>query len=294
MGFAVLAFRHSVLFRPDIRRHMMKQRSPLPGFGLSMGVTLGYLSLIVLLPLTVLVLRTFGLTAEEFWHIASSPRAIAAYRVTITSAAWATLFNVILGGALAWILVRYEFPGRRILDAMIELPFALPTAVAGIALTTLLARNGWLGAPLESVGIKVAYTQLGIIVAMIFTSLPFVVRTVEPVLREIESEIEESALLLGASEMNIFRRVLLPELMPAFLAGAGMSFARSLGEYGAIIFIAGNLPMRTEIVALLTVIRLEEYEYEAAATYSTTILIFSLFFLLVSNLAQGFLLRHVK
>ncbi len=271
----------------------MRARNPIPGFGLSLGLTVSYLTLIVLLPLAALVLKSLGLEPARFWDIVSSERALAAYRLTLGSACYATIVNLFLGTALAWILVRYEFPGRRALDAMIELPFALPTAVAGIALTTLFARHGWLGAPLGQWDIKVAYTQIGIVIAMAYTSLPFVVRSIEPVLRDIDGEIEESSLLLGASEWRTFRSVLLPAFIPALLAGGTMALARSLGEYGAVIFIAGNIPMKTEIVALLTVIRLDEYDYEAAAAYATVILVFSLLLLALSNVLQRFYQRHI-
>lgn len=240
-------------------------RRILPGFGLTLGCTLFYLAVIVILPLTALLMKAAGIGVEEFWRITSSPRAVASYRVTLTSAAFATLFNASFGFLMAWVLVRYDFPGRRLMDTLVDLPFALPTAVAGIALTTLFAPKGLYGSFLADFGIKVAYTPLGITVAMAFTSIPFVVRTVMPVLEEVSRDEEQAAHTLGATDWQTFRMVIFPFVLPALLAGAALAFARSLGEFGAVIFIAGNLPMKTEITALLAYIRLEEYDYAAAA-----------------------------
>jgi sulfate transport system permease protein len=268
-------------------------RRVLPGLPLSLGITVLYVSIIVCLPLGALVFKAASLGFEDYWRIVSAPRAVASYRLTIGAAAVATIFNVVFGFALAWVLVRYRFPGRRLLDALVDLPFALPTAVAGIALTTLFAENGWYGAPLAALGIKVAFTPLGIMVAMAFTSLPFIVRTVQPVLEDLEPALEEAALSLGAGEGRIFRTVILPLLMPALLAGSSLAFARSLGEFGAVIFIAGNQPYETEITALLAFIRLEEFDYEAAAAIASVILIAAFVMLAVTNALQARGLRYL-
>ncbi|MBP1872355.1 sulfate transport system permease protein [Ensifer adhaerens] len=268
------------------------KRNVLPGLPLSLGITLFYVGLIVVLPLAALVFMAASLGPAEYWAIVSSPRAVASYRVTVLSALVATAFNLVFGLALAWVLVRYRFPGRRIVDAIVDLPFALPTAVAGIALTTLFASNGWFGALLAPLGIKVAYTPLGIMVAMCFTSLPFIVRTVQPVLEDLDPALEEAAQSLGGSDSAIFVRVILPLLMPALLAGLSLSFARSLGEFGAIIFIAGNQPMETEITALLAFIRLEEYDYQAAAAIASVLLITAFLMLAATNLLQARALRY--
>ncbi|WP_378950204.1 sulfate ABC transporter permease subunit CysT [Mesorhizobium sp. ANAO-SY3R2] len=267
-------------------------RRILPGFPLALGITLVYVSIIVVLPLGALVFKAASLGFEDYWRIVSSPRAVASYRVTALSALAATVFNLVFGMALAWVLVRYRFPGRRLVDALVDLPFALPTAVAGIALTTLFAENGWFGSVLAQAGIKVAYTPLGIMVAMAFTSLPFIVRTVQPVLEDLDPALEEAAQTLGGSDRSIFLRVILPLLMPALLAGLSLSFARSLGEFGAIIFIAGNQPMSTEITALLTFIRLEEYDYQAAAAIASVLLIAAFLMLAATNILQARALRY--
>jgi sulfate transport system permease protein len=264
-----------------------RRASVIPGFGLTLGITVLYLGLIILLPLAALIAKSAGLGPGEFWRIATSPRALAAYRVTVGSALLATAFNALFGLALAWVLVRYRFPGHRLLDALVDIPFALPTAVSGLALTTLLAQHGWFGAPLAALGVQVAYTPLGIAVAMAFTSLPFVVRTVQPVLDDLDPEVEEAAISLGAGDLTVFQRVILPLIAPALLAGCTMAFARCLGEFGALVFIAGNQPYRTEIVALLTFIRLEEFDYEAAAAISTVMLGAAFAVLLIVNIVQG-------
>jgi sulfate transport system permease protein len=269
----------------------MKHRV-LPGLPLSLGITLFYVCLIVVLPLGALVFKAASLGPEDYWRIVSSNRAVASYRVTVGAAFVATLFNLVFGLALAWVLVRYQFPGRRLLDAIVDLPFALPTAVAGIALTTLFAPNGWFGSLLAPLGITVAYTPLGIMVAMAFTSLPFIVRTVQPVLEDLDPALEEAAQSLGGSDRVIFRKVILPLLTPALLAGVSLSFARSLGEFGAIIFIAGNQPLETEITALLAFIRLEEYDYQAAAAIASVLLIAAFLMLAVTNLLQARALRY--
>jgi sulfate/thiosulfate transport system permease protein len=267
-------------------------RRVLPGLPLALGITLVYVSIIVVLPLGALIFKAASLGPEDYWRIVSSARAVASYRVTVLSALAATAFNLVFGMALAWVLVRYRFPGRRFIDALVDLPFALPTAVAGIALTALFAPNGWFGSTLGLAGIKVAYTPLGIMIAMSFTSLPFIVRTVQPVLEDLDPALEEAAQSLGGSDGSIFLRVILPLLAPALLAGLSLSFARSLGEFGAIIFIAGNQPMETEITALLTFIRLEEYDYQAAAAIASVLLITAFLMLAITNILQARALRY--
>ncbi|MCJ8057068.1 sulfate ABC transporter permease subunit CysT [Shinella curvata] len=268
------------------------RRRVLPGLPLALGITLVYVAIIVVLPLAALVFKAASLGPEDYWRIISSDRAVASYRVTVTCALVATVFNLFFGMALAWVLVRYRFPGRRLVDALVDLPFALPTAVAGIALTTLFATNGWFGGPLSLIGIKVAYTPLGIMVAMSFTSIPFIVRTVQPVLEELDPALEEAGQTLGASDLSIFTTVILPLLTPALLAGVSLSFARSLGEFGAIIFIAGNQPFSTEITALLAFIRLEEYDYPASAAIASVMLLTAFVMLAITNLMQARALRY--
>lgn len=264
----------------------------LPGLSISLGITLFYVCLIVVLPLGALLFKAASLGPEDYWRIVTSGRALASYRVTVIAALMATAFNLVFGLALAWVLVRYEFPGRRLLDAIVDLPFALPTAVAGIALTALFAPNGWFGALLAPLGITVAYTPLGIMIAMAFTSIPFVVRTVQPVLEDLDPALEEAAQSLGGSDIVIFRKVILPLLTPALLAGVSLSFARCLGEFGAIIFIAGNQPFETEITSLLVFIRLEEYDYQAAAAIASVLLITAFLMLAVTNILQARALRY--
>ncbi|MCK0197931.1 sulfate ABC transporter permease subunit CysT [Ancylobacter sp. 6x-1] len=258
----------------------------IPGFPLALGFTVLYLSLIVLLPLGALVWQAADIGFARYIVIMTGPRTLSAFRITLTTAAAATVFNAIYGLALAWVLVRYEFPGKRLLDALVDVPFALPTAVAGLSLSALFASNGWFGAPLAQLGIKVAYTPAGIACAMAFTSLPFVVRTVQPVLEDLAADVEEAAATLGASDGRIFRTVILPAILPAFITGSALGFARSLGEFGAIIFIAGNLPLKTEVVSLLTFIRIEEYDYPAAAAIAATLLGLAFLLLLAVNLTQ--------
>jgi len=270
------------------------RRRVLPGLPLSLGITLFYVGLIVALPIGALVFKAASLGPQDYWRIVSSGRALASYRVTIACAAAATAFNLVFGLALAWVLSRYSFPGKRFVDAIVDLPFALPTAVAGIALTTLFAANGWFGSVLAQAGILVAYTPLGIVVAMTFTSLPFVVRTVQPVLEDLDPALEEAAQSLGGSDLSIFARVILPLLAPALLAGVSLSFARSLGEFGAIIFIAGNQPFETEITALLAFIRLEEYDYQAAAAIASVLLVTAFAILAATNLLQARALRYMQ
>lgn len=279
---------------PLHQRGGSRRRNIIPGFGLTLGLTLAYLAIIVLLPILALVLKAASLTFAEYWAVVSSPRAIATYRLTLSSGLYATLINAVVGLLLAWVLVNYDFPGRRLLDGLVDLPFALPTAVAGIALTALLAPNGWIGQLFAPLGFKIAYAQPGIVIAMAFTSLPFVVRTVQPVLEDMDPEGEEAGITLGASDLQVFFRVIFPTILPAFLAGCALAFARSLGEFGAVIFIAGNLPMQTEITALLTVIRVEEFEYPAAAAIASVMLAAAFVMLFVVNGIQLWYLRYLK
>ncbi|MGE0281600.1 MAG: sulfate ABC transporter permease subunit CysT [Rhizobiaceae bacterium] len=269
-----------------------KRPSVIPGFGLTLGFTLAYLTLIILIPLAALILRSAALGWVDFWAIATSHRTLNALKISFGTAMAAALFNVVFGTLVAWVLVRYRFPGRRIVDALVDLPFALPTAVAGIALTTLYAPKGWLGAPLSALGIKVAYTPLGIIIALIFVGLPFVVRTVQPVMEEIDKEVEEAAATLGANRWQTITKVLLPGLAPAIITGFALAFARGVGEYGSVIFIAGNLPNVSEIAPLLIVIRLEEYDYAAATGIATIMLAISFAMLLVINMLQSWSRRR--
>jgi len=263
----------------------------LPGFGLSLGISLTFVSLMLLLPMTGLVGQLAGLSLAEYWAIITDERVVASYIVTIGAAAVASILNAMFGLLLAWVLVRYEFPGKRLLDALMDLPFALPTAVAGITLATLYSSNGWMGQLLEPLGFQVAYTWVGIALAMAFTSIPFVVRTVQPVLEDMPHEMDEAALTLGASDATGFRRVILPHLWPALMTGTGLGFVRSLGEFGAIIFIAGNMPYQTEITSLMIFVRLQEYDYAGASAIASVILFVSLALLFAINVWQG---RFIK
>ena len=263
-----------------------QSRSVLPGFGLSLGITCIYLSLMVLLPLATVFTRTADLSWSEFWATVTNPRVVASYRVTFGASFLAALINTVFGLLVAWVLVRYRFPGRRLVDAIVDLPFALPTAVAGIALTTLYASNGWIGSYLEPLGIKVSYTWLGITVALIFIGLPFVVRTVQPVLDDLEVEVEEAAASLGARRWQTFIRVVFPTVAPALLTGFALAFARAVGEYGSVVFISGNMPMRTEIVPLLIITKLEQYDYAGATAVALVMLVASFALLLAINALQ--------
>jgi sulfate transport system permease protein len=265
---------------------MPRSRGVLPGFGLSLGITCTYLSLIVLLPLATIFVRTADLSWSAFWSTISNPRVVASYRVTFGTALVAALVNTVFGLLVAWVLVRYRFPGRRLVDAMVDLPFALPTAVAGIALTTLYATNGWIGSIVAPLGIKVSYTWLGITVALIFIGLPFVVRTVQPVLDDLEIEVEEAAASLGARRWQTFTRVVFPTVAPALLTGFALAFARAVGEYGSVVFISGNMPMKTEIVPLLIITKLEQYDYAGATAVALVMLVASFLLLLAINLLQ--------
>ena len=270
-----------------------KPRRVLPGFGPTMGFTLFYLSLLVLLPLSAVFIKSAGHGFEAFWAAATAPRVLASYKLSFGAALLAAAINVVFGLILAWSLVRYEFSGKKLVDALIDLPFALPTAVAGIALTALYAGNGWLGRLLEqSWGLKVAFTPLGILVALIFIGLPFVVRTVQPVLEDMETELEEAAASLGAARWQTFRLVVLPILLPALLTGFALAFARAVGEYGSVIFIAGNIPMVSEITPLMIISKLEQYDYVGATAIAAVMLVFSFVLLLAINGLQAWSARR--
>ena len=264
----------------------------LPGFSLSLGFTVFYLSLVVLIPLSALLLNTLQMSWDAFWLAVSSPRVVASYRLSFGAALAAAAVNAVFGTLLAWTLVRYEFPGKKLLDALVDLPFALPTAVAGIALTALYAPNGWIGRYLEPWGIKVAFTPLGVAVALVFIGLPFVVRTIQPVLEDTEKELEEAAACLGANRLQIFSLVIFPAILPALLTGAALAFARALGEYGCVIFIAGNMPMISEITPLLIITKLEQYDYAGATAIAVVMLGASFIMLLAINLLQAWMRRE--
>ena len=264
-----------------------RQGPVLPGFGLTMGVTITYLSLIVLIPLAGMFVRSLGDGPAHFLEVATDPRTLAALRLSFGGALIAALINLVMGVLVAWVLVRYPFPGKRLLDAAVDLPFALPTAVAGITLTALFAGDGWIGQFLEPLGLQVAFTPVGVVVAMVFIGLPFVVRTVEPVLADFEKEVEEAAATLGASRLQTVVRVILPSILPAALTGFALAFARAVGEYGSVIFIAGNMPYQSEIAPLLIVIRLEEFDYSGAAAVGVMMLLGSFLLLLLINLLQA-------
>jgi len=271
----------------------LRAPSVIPGFGLTLGITLTALSLVVLVPLSALVLRAASIGPEAFWKIASDPRVLAALKLSFGAAFVAAIVNTVFGTLLAWVLVRYRFPGRKLIDAAIDLPFALPTAVAGIALATIYSPSGWIGAIAGKLGFKIAFTPLGIVLALVFIGLPFVVRTVQPVLEEVESDIEEAAALLGASRLRTVFQVVLPHVYPALLTGAALAFARGVGEYGSIIFIAGNIPLVSEIAPLLIVIKLEEFDYAGATVVATLMLVISFAILLTINQLQGWGRRKI-
>jgi sulfate transport system permease protein len=273
---------HSAWRRPSI----------IPGFGLTLGFALTYLSLIVLIPIAALILRTTSLSWEQFWAIATNERVVAALRLSFGASLVAATINAFFGLIVAWVLVRYRFPGRRVLDAIVDLPFALPTAVAGIALTAIFSQTGWVGQYLEPLGIKVAYNWIGIVIALTFIGLPFVVRTLQPVIEEIDREIEEAAATLGATRRQAITKVILPTLLPALLTGFVLALARAVGEYGSVIFIAGNIPYRTEIAPLLIVIRLEEFDYSGATAIATIMLAISFVMFLSINLIQAWARRR--
>jgi sulfate transport system permease protein len=271
-----------------------KQKSILPGFTLALGFTILYLSLLVLIPLSATFLKASSLTWPQFWHIVSSHRAVASYRLSYGASALAATINLFFGLIVAWVLVRYSFPGKRLLDSLVDLPFALPTAVAGIALTTIYSPNGWIGRFLEPLGIKSAYSPLGVVIALTFTGLPFVVRTVQPVLEDLDKEMEEAAASLGASRWQTISKVILPAILPAALTGFSMAFARAVGEYGSVVFISGNMPMRTEITPLLIITKLEQYDYAGATAIAVVMLVSSFAILLTINLLQAWSGGHLK
>lgn len=277
---------------PRPRAVRARPRRVLPGFGLSLGYTIVYLSLIVLIPLSAAFIKTTDLTWPQFVAIVTSPRVVASYRLTFGASFDAALINAVFGFIVAWVLVRYRFPGKRFVDALVDLPFALPTAVAGIALAGLFAPNGWLGGMLVPLGIKVAFTPLGVLVALTFIGLPFVVRTVQPVLEELPRELEEAAMTLGASGWERFRRVLWPVVLPAVLTGFALAFARAIGEYGSVIFIAGNMPMVSEITPLLIITKLEQYDYAGATAIAVVMLAISFVLLLLVNGLQAWTRRR--
>ncbi|OHX14605.1 sulfate ABC transporter permease subunit CysT [Chromobacterium sphagni] len=264
----------------------------LPGFGLSLGFTLSYLSLLVLIPLSAVILRAGSQPWDSFWQAATAPRVLASYRLSFSMALLAAAVNTLFGLLLAWSLVRYRFPGKRLIDALVDLPFALPTAVAGIALTALYAGNGWLGQYLEPLGLKVAFGPLGVLVALVFIGLPFVVRTVQPVLEDLETELEEAAACLGAQRWQVFRHVILPTLQPALLTGFALAFARAVGEYGSVIFIAGNIPMVSEITPLMIISKLEQFDYAGATAIASVMLLASFLLLLAINGLQWWSARR--
>jgi sulfate transport system permease protein len=269
-----------------------RRPSVIPGFGITFGFTLTYLSLIVLIPLGALVLRTTALTWQDYWAIATNDRVLAALKLSFGAATIGALLNLVFGLIVAWVLVRYDFPGKRAVDAIVDLPFALPTAVAGIALTAIFDRNGWIGKPLDAFGIQVAYTWLGVVVALTFIGLPFVVRTLQPVIVELDREIEEAAATLGAGRRQVILKVILPSLLPALLTGFVLALARGVGEYGSVVFIAGNIPYKTEIAPLLIVIRLTEFDYSGATAIATVMLALSFLMFLTINIIQAWARRR--
>jgi sulfate transport system permease protein len=273
---------------------LRRERSVLPGFGLSLGFTLFYLGLIVLIPLSAAFIKTAGMSWDEFVAAVWSPRVIASYRLSFLASFAAASVNAVFGLLVAWVLVRYPFPGKRIVDALVDLPFALPTAVAGIALTAIYSKNGWVGQWLEPHGLKIAYTEIGVFLALTFIGLPFVVRTLQPVLEELEPELEEAAASLGANRWQTVTRVILPELLPPLITGFALAFARALGEYGSVVFISGNMPMRTEITPLLIITKLEQYDYHGATALAVVMLVASFCLLLVINLLQKWSRRYYR
>jgi sulfate transport system permease protein len=270
----------------------LKQRSVIPGFGLTMGYTMVYLSLVVLIPLSALFLKTASAPWEHVWQTISSRRVLASFQLTLGASLVAAVINAVFGLGVAWMLVRYSFPGKRAIDAIIDLPFALPTAVSGIALTTIYAPSGWIGRWLEPLGIQATFSPLGVTIALAFIGLPFVVRTLQPALEDLDPQVEEAAASLGAGRWQTFRRVIVPAIFPALLTGFALAFARALGEYGSVVFIAGNMPMKTEIVPLLIVVKLEQYDYTGATTIAAVMLIISFFLLLLINGIQWWSSRH--
>jgi sulfate/thiosulfate transport system permease protein len=272
---------------------LLKQKSTLPGFHLALGYTVFYLSLIVLIPLSMLFIKTSTISFTDFWAIVTAPRTLAAYRLSFGAAFIASFINIFFGFLIAWVLARYSFPGKKIVDALIDFPFALPTAVAGIALTTLYSSNGLIGQFLYKAGIQSAYSWLGVVLALVFIGLPFIVRTVEPVLQEIDPEIEDAASSLGAGRLQIFRRVIFPAVLPSVVTGFSLAFARTIGEYGSVVFIAGNMPGKTEIAPLLIITKLEQFDYSGATAIALVMLIVSFFLLALTNLAQWWASKRI-
>lgn len=270
------------------------RRRLLPGFGLTMGYSVLYLSLVVLLPLSALLFNHTGLSWDKFWDVATDARVLASYRVSLTTAAAAALTDAVLGLLLAWVLVRYDFPGKRLFDALIDLPFALPTAVAGVSLTALYSANGWIGSLFDPLGLRIAFTPLGITLALMFIGIPFVVRTVQPVLEDLDRDVEEAAATLGARRVRTFVRIVLPELLPPLLTGFALAFARGIGEYGSVVFISGNMPMRTEIAPLLIMSKLEQYDYAGATAVALLLLLISFLMLLVINSLQRWVRKSAR
>ncbi|TYA11549.1 sulfate ABC transporter permease subunit CysT [Paenibacillus faecis] len=270
------------------------KRGVLPGFGLTMGYSVLYLSLVVLIPLSALLLNSTGLTWGKFWEVATDPRVLASYKVSLLTAAAAGLIDTVLGLLLAWVLVRYDFPGKKIFDAMIDLPFALPTAVAGVSLTAIYSQNGWIGSLFEPLGIRLAFSPIGITLALMFIGIPFVVRTVQPVLQDLDAEVEEAAATLGASRLRTFRSVVLPELLPPLLTGFALAFSRGIGEYGSVVFISGNMPMKTEIAPLLIMSKLEQFDYAGATAVALLLLLISFVLMLLINTLQRRVRKTVR
>jgi sulfate transport system permease protein len=273
---------------------LRKKDRVLPGLSITLGFSVLYLSLIVLIPLAALVIKSANLSPAEWWDTVSDPRVVASYKLSLLTSFFAALVNLVFGLLLAWVLVRYRFPGKRIVDGLIDLPFALPTAVAGIALTTIYAPKGWMGSLLEPLGIKVAYTPIGITLALIFIGIPFVVRTVQPILQDMESDMEEAAVLLGSYRARTFFKIILPDLIPPLLTGFALAFARGIGEYGSVVFISGNMPMKTEIAPLLIITKLEQYEYSQAAAVAVVLLLISFVLLLFINILQRWSNRRLR
>jgi sulfate transport system permease protein len=273
-------------------RIVLKQRSVIPGFGLTLGYTMVYLSLVVLIPLSALFLKTATAPWEHIWQTISSRRVLASFQLTLGASLVAAIINAVFGLGVAWMLVRYSFPGKRLVDAIVDLPFALPTAVSGIALTTIYAPTGWIGRWLEPLGINATFSPLGVTIALAFIGLPFVVRTLQPALEDLDPQVEEAAASLGAGRWQTFRRVIVPAILPALLTGFALAFARALGEYGSVVFIAGNMPMKTEIVPLLIVVKLEQYDYTGATTIAAVMLTISFLLLLLINGIQWWSARH--
>lgn len=275
-----------------MRRSALSKNRVLPGFTPTLGYTLTYLSLVVLIPIAAVFIQTTALTWDAFWEIVTAPRVVASYKLSFGASLIAAMINAVFGLILAWVLVRYSFPGKRLVDALIDLPFALPTAVAGISLAAIYSSNGWLGAWLEPLGLKVAFTPLGILVALTFIGLPFVVRTVQPILEDLETELEEAAASLGANRWQTIRLIIWPILLPAILTGFALAFARAVGEYGSVIFIAGNIPMVSEITPLMIITKLEQYDYSGATAIAMVMLMISFVMLLVINLLQAWVARR--